>query len=122
MGLGTDHPSVSGLNVKGGAGVKFDQGVVIDGNESSIYTNTTARQTKIVGSQLKVTCGSTEFTNIVNFTGSGKTAVQTDGYNTPTGAIKVGVGFDYHYIIVRHGIVIDVLDTKSGYAEIWKWQ
>lgn len=71
---------------------------------------------------VKVTCGSTEFTNIVNFTGSGKTAVQTDGFNTPTGAIKVGVGFDYHYIIVRHGIVIDVLDTKSGYAEIWKWQ
>lgn len=46
MGLGTDNPSVSGLNVKGGSGVKFDKGIVIDGNESSIYTNTTALQTK----------------------------------------------------------------------------
>lgn len=121
MGGSTTHPEVSGINI-GSKGLDFgDEGIHIAGYDGSI-SDYSQDKVKISGSVLDITAGSTKFTSTVNFAGSGKTAVQTDGYNTPTGAIKVGVGLDYHYIIVRHGIVVDVLDTKSGYAEVWKWQ
>jgi hypothetical protein len=120
MGGSTTHPEVSGINI-GSKGLDFgDEGIHIAGYDGSI-SDYSQDKVKISGSVLDITAGSTKFTSTVNFAGSGKTAVQTDGYNTPTGAIKVGVGLDYHYIIVRHGIIVNVLDTKSGYAEIWKW-
>lgn len=115
MNTASTHLWASAINVEAGNGVNFYTGSVssvgtfcgqIQGNTSSGLELTAAS-----GKQIRL-----------NSTVNIKSGLVLDGTKTPTGVVKVMVGADFHYIVVKHGIIIDVKDTNAGYAEIWNYQ
>ena len=115
MNTASTHLWASAINVEAGNGVNFYTGSV-----SSVGTFCGQIQGNTV-SGLELTAASGKQIRL-NSTVNIKSGLVLDGTKTPTGVVKIMVGADFHYIVVKHGIIIDVKDTNSGYAEIWNYQ
>lgn len=115
MNTASTHLWASAINVEAGNGINFYTGSV-----SSVGTFCGQIQGN-TASGLELTAPSGKQIRL-NSTVNIKSGLVLDGTKTPTGVVKVMVGADFHYIVVKHGIIIDVKDTNSGYAEIWNYQ